>query len=544
MESDAPGLSLQLSSTAHPARGRQRMVEIFIALSLVLFTSGIDQTAIATAIPTISAELGSSTGYVWIGVSFLLGSAATPNLWVGLSDIWGRKPVLLAAVFVMFVGALLNGFAPSMPILLFGRTLSGIGNGGAVQLITVVISDIFSMRQRGVFMGTLEGVYVIASAVGPLIGGAFAEKVTWRWTFWINLPCCGLAFILILCLMDVHHSKTDIMTGLRMMDWLGAAAIVGMTSLLLVGLNLGGAFAPWGSASVVCLLVSGTLVAFLFVYIEARHAKRPILPLKILQSRSVLACMVLIISQNMVTMGLQYYLPLYFQATNEATALQSGLLILPFAIAESISAVAVGFFIEWKGGYHTVLWIGSILLVLGAGLCILFDDSTSVARIIGYQVPSGIASGLLFFSSLIALQSEVSQADTAAATATFGFARYLAMAVSVVLGGVIFQNRIDTVISKKTELTESLRQQFDGAHVTANLPAIAQIQDPQQRLIVEQVFAHSLRPVWIFYASVAGCGLISVFWISRNRLSTEHTETTTGLKPDEADQPGNPGGIA
>ncbi|KAJ5801834.1 major facilitator superfamily domain-containing protein [Penicillium pulvis] len=528
MEPHTRRQSSQSSLMPRQARDRRRMVEMFIALSLVLLSSGIDQTAIATAIPTISAELGSSTGYVWIGASFLLGSATTPNLWVGLSDIWGRKSVLLTSVFVMFVGALLGGFAPNMPMLLAGRTLSGMGNGGAIQLITVVISDM----HRGAFLGTLEGVFVIASALGPLIGGAFAEKVSWRWIFWINLPCCGLAFALILWLMDVNHSKTDMMTGLRMMDWLGAAAIAGMTSLLLVGLNLGGAFAPWGSALVISLLVSGILVAFLFIYIEVHYAKRPIIPMKMLQSRSVLACMVLILSQNMVTMGLQYYLPLYFQATTGATALQSGLLILPFAIAESLSAVAVGFFVEWKGGYRTVLWVGSSLLVLGAGLSVLFDDSTSVARIIGFQVPSGVASGLLFFSSLIALQSEVSRENTAAATATFGFVRYLAMAVSVVLGGVIFQNDIDGVISTRPELPESLRQQFDGAHVVANLPAIAQIQDTQQRLIVEQVLAHSLRPVWIFYATVAGCGLISVFWISKNRLSSEHTETMTGLKTE------------
>ncbi|PKY06989.1 MFS general substrate transporter [Aspergillus campestris IBT 28561] len=501
-----------------------------------MFVAALDQTIVATATPTISAELHSAAGYVWIGGAYLLANAASSNIWVNLSDIWGRKPILLAAVALFFGSSIICAMAVNMPMLIAGRGLQGVAGGGLLQLVIVAISDLFSVRLRSLFMGLIEFIWAIAGALGPIVGGALTQSVSWRWVFWINLPVCGVAFILLLVFLDVHNPRTSVIDGIKAVDWWGSFAILALTVMLLLGLDFGGNTFPWSSAKVICLIVFGALMSLVFIYCEKRLAKYPLMPLEIFKTRSNIACFLVDFTHGVAYIGMEYYLPLYFQSVQMASPFRSGLLLLPFILTEAVLSLAAGLIIHATGRYLEVIWIGMTLVVLGAGLLIDYGIDTSLGKIIGYQMVAGSGCGLLFTPPLIALQSGIKQSETASATATFGFIRNVAMALSVVIGGVVFQNGMNTQQSslRRAGLSPSLMAEFTGAEAAANVVSIHAVKDPQQREAVTSAFAWGLRNMWILYTALAACGLIASVFIQRQHLSQEHVETKTGLKEKEA----------
>ncbi|KAL2831835.1 major facilitator superfamily domain-containing protein [Aspergillus cavernicola] len=518
------------------SRGNWRIAAILIALALSLFISALDQTIVATATPTIAADLHSGGGYVWIGGAYLLANAASGNIWANLSDIWGRKPILLSAVALFFVSSIVCAKAVDMSMLIVGRSIQGVAGGGLIQLILITISDLFSVRLRSLFLGLLEFIWTIAGALGPVLGGTFTETISWRWIFWINLPVCGTAFVLLILFLDIHNPRTSFLDGIKAVDWFGSFSILAISIMVLLGLDFGGDTFPWDSPKVICLIVFGSLMSIAFIYSEKRLAKYPLMPLHIFKSRSNVACFLVDFTHGFAFLGAEYYLPLYFQSAKEASPFHSGLLILPFILTESFTSLSVGIFIHRTGRYQEVIWLGMTLVTLGTGLFINYSTASTLGKIIGYQIVSGFGCGLLFFPPLLALQSNIPLKDTATATATFGFIRNVAMALSVVLGGVVFQN---SMLTRKSHLgdaglSDTLQEEFTGAEAAANVLAVKEIADPLQRRAVKEGFAWSIRNIWILYTALAAVGLIASAFITKRRLSREHVETKTGLKEKEA----------
>jgi MFS family permease len=268
-------------------RSKFRLAMILIALYLSLFVAAMDATIVATAVPKITAELHSAAGYIWIGGSYLIANAAAAPVWVKMSDIWGRKPILLAAVVVFFGSSIVCAAAKDMQMLVIGRSIQGTAGGGLICMVNVSISDLFSVRERALWLGLCEGIWALSGAVGPLLGGVFAQTVGWRWCFWCNLPISGTAFCLLVPFLDVHNPRTPVMEGIKAVDWFGCISIIGVTVMLLLGLDLGGAVYPWGSARVICLIVFGALMVLIFIYSEKKLAKYPVIPLSLFGTRNL-----------------------------------------------------------------------------------------------------------------------------------------------------------------------------------------------------------------------------------------------------------------
>ncbi|KAK0772919.1 hypothetical protein LTS16_024031 [Friedmanniomyces endolithicus] len=513
-------------------RTRLRTIAILTALYLAVFISALDQTIMATSIPTISAQLHSASGYVWIGSAYLLANAAAGPVWAKCSDIWGRKPALLGAV-VLFAGASIMGaLSVSMNMLIAARALQGTAGGGLLQLVFITISDLFSMRERVLYLGLTEVLWAIAGGIGPLIGGAFTQLVTWRWCFWVNLPICGTTFILLFCFLDVHNPRTGFSEGLAAIDWFGTLSILGVIIMLLLGLDFGGAVFPWSSPTVICLIVFGIVMIGVFLFSEKKLAKYPLIPLAMFKDPSNLAIFVIGATQGICYIPAEYYLPLYFQSAKQASPLRSGVLILPITVCEGAFGILSGVIMHQTGRYREVMWAGVFLILIGTGLYISIGADSSIPKLVGFMIIGGSGCGLLFEAPVIAIQNTVSQADTATATAAFGMIRNIATSISIVLGGVIFQNSMAGQAERlqRASLDPTVVEALTNGQAAANVEIIGTIENVVQRDVVRYAFASSFRNMWIMYTCIAAVGLIAGAFIKQGHLSKEHTETRTGIQ--------------
>ena len=494
--------------------------------------AALDQTIVAISIPTICADLHSASGYVWIGGAYLLASAATGPIWAKFSDIWGRKPVLLVAVGLFAAASILVALSTNMTMLIAGRSVQGVASGGLIQVVIITISDLFSVRKRSLYLGFVGFVWALAGSAGPLIGGAFIQYKSWRWCFWINLPISGVTFVLLLLYLDVHNPRTKLSAGFRAVDWFGTFSILAVTLLILVGLDFGGAIFPWNSPKVICLIVFGTLMIGFFLFSEQRLAKYPLMPLSVFKNWSNNATFIVVFTHGMVLIGIEYYLPLYFQSVLQVSPLRSGVLLLPLIVLQAAAEIMAGALINRTGRYREFIWVGTTLMTLGTGLYIYFGADTSVAVVVGLEIVGAFGPALLFQAPMVAIQNSVSQVDTAAATASLGFVRSVAMALSVVVGGVVFQNSMDARQSSLAAagLSESLLEALSGSQAAANVGIPRSIQDASQRQVVLEAFAWSMRNMFILYTCLAAVAMVASVFIKHRKLSTEHTETKTGIQ--------------
>ncbi|KAK7911871.1 major facilitator superfamily domain-containing protein [Apiospora marii] len=466
-----PTAPLDLDENERPkARTKLRLYAILAALYLSLFIAALDQTIVSIAIPTITSDLHSAQGYVWIGGAYLLANAATGPIWAKCSDIWGRKPLLLAAVALFTAASLLAALSVSMTMLIAGRALQGVASGGMMQLVTIVISDLFSVRERSLYQGYVGFVWALAGSSGPLLGGAFTQ-FDWRWSFWINLPIGGLTFLLLALFLDVHNPRTRLGEGIKAIDWIGTVSILAVAVLLLLGLDFGGAIFPWNSPKVICLIVVGGLMIGFFVFGEHRLARYPIIPLAMFKNGS-----------NNAT----------FLSVLQASPLKSGILMLPLIGTMAIMEILTGVVIHRTGRYQEILWVGAALMTLGTGLYVTFGP----------------------------------------ATACLCFLRNVASALSVVLGGVVFQNSMEARQGSLAAagLDGSVRRALSGSQAAANVGITQTITDGVQRHVVLEAFAWSMRNMFIMYTCLSGVALVASAFIKHRKLNEEHTETRTGIE--------------
>ncbi|KAK2010477.1 MFS general substrate transporter [Colletotrichum eremochloae] len=504
-----------------PRRTKLQTAVIVASLCAAVFVAALDVTIITTALPAITEFFRSPTGYQWVGSGYVLPHTASVPLWGKLSDIWGRKLAILAGALLFIAGSLVCALASSFALFLFGRAVQGLGAAGLITLVNICISDLFSLRDRGLYFGLVSIVWALASGVGPVLGGVFTDRLTWRWCFWINLPIGSVVSVLIFFFLSLDTAKTSVREGLRAIDWAGTLLVSGGVLMVLLGLDFGGHMHPWHSAVVICLLIFGIVCGALFVVYEAKWAKFPLIPIQMFTTRSSAAAFTLCFCHGYVFIGIAYYLPLYLQAVLASTALRSGLYLLPYILSVSISAAFTGAFIQWTGKYMPSVYSGGVLLCVGAGLLVSLGPEPEWAKIIGYQIVAGTGVGFNFEGPLLAVQAVMGVDHVATVTATMGFVRTMSTAVSIVIGGVVFQNRmVDRFSSLEASLDPRLAAELAGPEILAKLDVIAQLPSSQQR-VVRNTISNSLRDMWIMYTAFAGLSLIAGLFIKAYHLKTE-----------------------
>ncbi|KAI0912830.1 multidrug resistance protein fnx1 [Ustulina deusta] len=511
-------------------RSGLEMAVIMVALCSALFLAALDATIVTTALPTIVGEFHASSGYTWVGAAYTLASSATVPSWGKVSDIWGRKPVLLVAVGIFWIGSLVAALSKNIGQLIAARAIQGGGGGGIIVLINIAVSDLVSVRKRGQYYGIFGAVWALASAIGPILGGVFTSKATWRWCFWINLPISGLGFLILLVVLKLHNPRTPVRKGLAAIDWLGSALIIGATLQLLFGLEFGGVAYPWKSVTVIALIVFSIVTFAVAILVEKYVAEYPVIPLRLFKSRRNIAAFAVCFVHGIVFISGSYYLPLYFQAVVGASSLLSGAYLLAYALSLSFVSAFVGIWMKKTGQYLPPIVFGMLFLTLGFGLFIDLGSEVSWAKLVIFQIIAGIGVGPNFQSPLIALHSGLHPKDIAAGTSTFQFIRQLGTSISIVVGGVVFQNGMQkqypTLLS---ELGPELADQLSGSSAAANVGLVASLSGEQGR-VARDAFWNSLQEMFIVFTAIAGLGLLVSPFVGQRKLSKQHTEYKTGLQ--------------
>ncbi|EJT78424.1 hypothetical protein GGTG_03525 [Gaeumannomyces tritici R3-111a-1] len=509
-------------ASAQNKRSAAEIALVMGPLCLSSLLSSLDLTIVTPAIPSIVHSLQSvaqgadhantASGYVWIGGAFILAHTATTPVWGSVSDIWGRKPVILAALAIFLAGSLLCALAPHMDALIVGRAVQGLGASGMGIMVKVIICDMFSMRDRALYFGITSFVWAIGNAIGPVLG----------------VPIGAVVFATLLLFLKVPNPRTPLWAGLKVIDWSGSLLIIGGALMILLALQFGDVIHPWSSATVICLVVFGSAVVGIFFLNEWKLAKNPIIPLRLLSNKSVVAAIGIMSFNMFVFIGLAYYLPLYSQSVLGADALASGLHLLPLIVSCSLAATFAGWLIQKTGKYLPIMFVAQVIFILGTGLLSNLGFEQDLTRLFLYEILIGVGIGMNLEGPLLAAQSTASARDTAAIITTMDFSRALFTAISVVVGGVIFQNMMNAANSTLVHtLGPEVAVRFTGPQAAASIDFIRSLARDQQSLVRERYF-DAFKPVWILYVVFAGAAGVLHLLVRGNHLSTENKGPVLG----------------
>jgi EmrB/QacA subfamily drug resistance transporter len=502
-----------------------RIIVAFVALTLSIFLVALDTVLIPTALPTISQSFSIPDSlYAWTGSAYLLTNAASIPFWGKLSDVFGRKSILLTANLVFLGGSIICAVSVNAPMLVAGRAVQGLGGGGVVVLVHVCVSDLFSIRNRSFYMGMVGAAWALASALGPVLGGIFAQELTWKWCFYINIPIVTVSIIVLYFTLELHDPRTPLLRGLASIDWLGITTIITAAVLLLVGLQIGSG-GSYADPLVISLIVIGSVIFVAFPFSQWWEDKRggsPIMPLRIFRDISNLSALGVCACDALVFNSVAYFLPLYFQIVLGKSPATTGVLMLAIAIPLAIVSFASGHVIERTGRFLEVLQAGLFVMTLGVGLLIDFDASFHLGKVIGILFVIGLGFGPNFGAPLIALQTRIQECDIATGTAAFGFVRMISGAIGLVLSQVIFQyltaSNFEMLVS--SGISRDIATKLVRGEAISQGIQINELTEPQKE-VVHQSFMWALRRVWILYTVVGALGLAVSFGIKRTKLHQE-----------------------
>jgi EmrB/QacA subfamily drug resistance transporter len=406
-------------------------VRVTIGLLAALFVAALDSTVVGTASPTIERELGDFALYPWIFTGYLLTSTTTVSVWGRLADLHGRRPVLLAGLG-LFVGAsALCGFATSMPELVLGRTVQGIGAGAVQPVVLTTVADLFPIRQRARVQGLFSSMWAIAALVGPLLGAALVDTIGWRWIFEINVPIGMAAGFLLWTHRELKRGEPDA-DGIH---YSGAVLLTTGIAALLWGLGAGDTDAQprWG------LAVAGLLVLLACGVVELR-ARTPILPLDLLGHGLIGPAVLGGTLGGTVMFGITTYAPLYVQNGLGGSPIEAGMSISPMLIGWPLAAV-VGGRVMLRVGYRRLVGLGAATLLGGTILLAFVSVAWGIIGVVLASFVCGIGLGLMLTPLMIVIQGSVPWRRRGAATALNQFARTIGGAVGVSLMGLLLTGR-------------------------------------------------------------------------------------------------------
>jgi len=445
----------------------RQILVIFGGLVLGMILAALDQTIVATALPTIVGDVGGLEHLAWVVTSYMLATTVSTPLYGKLGDLFGRKRLFQVAITVFTVGSALCGMAGSMATLILFRALQGLGAGGLIVLGQAIIADVVTPRERGRYQGYFGAVFGATSVAGPLLGGFFTDNLSWRWVFVINIPLGILALVVTSSVLPASIRRASVS-----IDYLGAALLTGAISLLVLLTTWGGNEVAWGSPTMAAMI--GAVVALTAAFVVAeRRAADPLLPLRLFRMRTFAVSTGIGLLSGVSMYGAISFLPLFLQTVNGASATDAGLLLVPLMLGILVSSVLAGRNVTRTGRYRRFPIAGAAILTVGMGLLGTLDSSSSRWESGLDMVVVGIGLGLTMQIIVLATQNAVERDDLGVATSSINFFRSIGGSVGVAAFGALLNARLASSVAGGELLdTGELSALPDGAR-TAYLDGFA-----------------------------------------------------------------------
>ncbi|PWY67924.1 MFS general substrate transporter [Aspergillus heteromorphus CBS 117.55] len=486
-------------------------------LSIVTLVASMDAVIVGSSLAAIAEDLETtSVEAFWVGTAFLLAQTVTIPFYGATSEIFGRKPAILAALSVFTFGSIMCATARNGTWLIGARVVQGVGAGGMLQLVQLIMSDITTMSERGLYMGFMALSWAFGTNIAIPMGGAISSRTTWRWIFWINVPTCVLCIIGLVSFLHLHRAvSASFMVKLATMDWTGLIIFTCGTTLFLVGLTSGGISHPWKSAAVLVPLVLGFCLLVAFVLTQWRVSRRPIMPLRIFHDRSAIVGYTTSFLHGLVFWAVAYYMIIFYLG-----ALQHGIL---HAACETMTSIAyaapAGFVssmvIKRTQRFKYIIVTGWGLLAAGLGTNVTMHPNSSPAMLYAPRVLASLGGGLLFPTPLFAVQARQKDQNIGIATSVQVFMRSLGAAFGVGLGGAIFQN----------QWTREIHRSVSAGNIPHDLVIQSNVAEMAYTMIkafprsvqdeYRWVYARSLATVWWVMMGLSLVGF-AISFVARN----------------------------
>jgi EmrB/QacA subfamily drug resistance transporter len=430
----------------HPAieLSERARLEVVFAVMLALFLGALDQTVVGVALPTIVAQLGGADLYTWTVTAYLLTSTISIPIYGKLSDLYGRKPLLLAGIVIFLTGSALSGLSQDMTQLILFRAIQGVGAGALFPIVLAIIGDLFTPAERGKYQGFFGAVFGLSSIVGPWLGGFLTEHISWHWIFYINIPI-GLVSLFVIgrVLPTVRRAGAS-----RNIDWLGVVVFAAAVVPLMIGLT-NATTNEWLSAPVGGLIAVAAVFALLFIVVEQR-AKEPIVPFGLFRNRTYAVSIVATFLASFGFFGAIIFLPLWLQRVQGFSPTESGWAIFPLLFGLIAGSIISGQLVSRTGKYRLLINVALAVMSIGVFLMTNLRAETAYLPTLGiWMFLTGIGIGPTFAVFTIVVQNAVPIQQLGVATSNLTFFRQIGGSVGLAFIGTFFQTTLRNELPKQ-----------------------------------------------------------------------------------------------
>lgn len=501
-------LSLHSNSESDGAtewRPRKGEYLVMITVSIISLMVALDATILVPVLPTLAQSLnGTSTDAFWAGTSYLLTSAVFQPFIAALSDVFGRQQLLVISLLFFSIGAALCAVAEDFTLFLGGRSVQGIGGGGIITMGQMIFSDIVPLRQRPKYFAMVLGAWAIGSILGPVMGGAFVQYLSWRWVFYLNLPFCVAGFIMVPLFVKLNaDSALPLTDKMFRVDWVGSILLIGSTTSLLIGISWAGVQYSWVSVQTLAPIIIGAVGIGMSLH-WGTVAREAVLRLSLFSNVSAVAAYYCAFAQGLILFMALYYAPFYFQSVHANSPLQSGLNIFPVVCLLLPGSVLVSILSSSLGHFRWAIWSGWALTTIGSGLMILFGQDTKTPIWAGIFAVFGVGNGMVLTSVNIGVQAISKTEDCGRAASMYAFVRTLGMSVGVAVGSSTFQNAMSHHLAKLQLPTAIAHSSESYIGTLYTLPPTSVL-----RIGVLEAYVQGFRAIFLVMACVAGSALLA-----------------------------------